>query len=331
MEVVLYGTRGSIPIANKASIETGGNTTCLRIKSACLPQGKMLVVDGGSGFVPLSFDALKEGIKSVDILMTHYHHDHTQGIPLSPLTFIKQIPITIWGPTDRGIGPKEVLETLMKPPFFPVDFKSVASHWNCHKIDQPNTQVFVIHPQGGIVKMGVDKFDELEKSNRAISMGDGKYPKSECLVIRMLRSNHLEQTVSYRFEEGPTGKAFVFLTDHENQDGIPNDLRAHLQNADLLVMDSQYTREKYEKMTAGFGHGTPDYCVRTAVKVGVKRLGLTHHDPSSTDKAVIEIMEEGRKTLEKEGQQVQATDPKAKLSLAADRIFVCHDYDVVTV
>lgn len=331
MEVVLYGTRGSIPIANKASVETGGNTTCLRIKSACLPEGKMLVVDGGSGFVPLSFDALKEGIKSVDILMTHYHHDHTQGIPLSPLTFIKPIPITIWGPVDRDYGPREVLEVIMKPPFFPVDFKSVASHWNCHRLELPNTQVFVIHPQGGIKQMNVDKFEELEKANRAIPMGDGKYLKSECLVVRMLRSNHPENTVSYRFEEGPTGKVFVFLTDHENQDAVPNDLKAHLRNADVLVMDSQYTRERYEKMTAGFGHGTPDYCVRTAVMVGVKRLGLTHHDPNSTDKIVAEIVAEGRKTLEKEGQKAQATDPKAKISLTSENVFVCHDYDVVVV
>lgn len=330
MEVKFYGTRGSVPIANKASTLTGGNTTCLKIASPCLPAGTLLVVDAGSGFVPLCFEALKNGVKTVQILFTHYHWDHTQGLPLGPLTFIKPIPIIIWGTVDEGIGPRDVLEASMKRPFFPVDFSEVASHFSFRRIEHPNTQVILIHPEGGIKQMAVDQFESFEGKPLPIGKDGRKYAKSECLVIRMMKSFHPEKTISYRFEEGPTGKAFVILTDHENQDGVPTGMRAFLKGADLLAMDSQYPRAKYEKQTAGFGHGTPDYCVRVALEVGAKMLGLTHHDPASTDEEVKKILEEAKFALSQMVFAIKQKDQKAIISLDEDKIFACQDYQTVT-
>jgi ribonuclease BN (tRNA processing enzyme) len=121
-------------------------------------------------------------------------------------------------------------------------------------------------------------------------MGGSKFPLHECIVIKMVYTNHPERTVTYRLEERATGKVFVFLTDHENMAAIPLALRRHLQDADLLVMDSQYLPKTYEDFTAGFGHGTPNYCVDTAFAVKAKKLGLTHHDTQSTDDQVDEIL-----------------------------------------
>ncbi len=331
MEITFYGTRGSVPIANKDSVVMGGNTTCISINSQCLPEKMWLVVDAGSGFVPLCAEALKSGVKSVQIFFTHWHHDHTQGLPLGPLTFIKQIPIVCWGPVDGGMGPREVLTTLMKPPFFPVDFKVIGSHFTFKKLEYPNTKVVLIHPEGGVNQMTVEQFEQFENDGKLLPIGKGRYPRDECLLIRMLHSNHPERTISYRFEEGPTGKVFAFCTDHENQDGLPNDLKSHLSGADLLVMDSQYRREKYEQVTAGFGHGTPDYCVRVALDVGAKSLGLTHHDPPSTDKDVEAVLAEAKNAFTAKLNLAKEKASKFKPSLGLDKIFVCRDYQKVTV
>jgi ribonuclease BN (tRNA processing enzyme) len=327
MNVKFFGTRGSVPIANPGSVKTGGNTTCLRVDSQCLPEGMWWVLDAGSGFVPLCTEALIAKVRSVNISFTHWHHDHTQGLPLGPLTFIKPIPLTIWGPVDGGLGPREVLTALMRPPFFPVDFKRVASHFAYKKLEHPDTEVILIHPEGGIKQMPVDQFEKFD--GKLLPIKDGKYPKNECLVIRMIYSNHPESTIAYRFEEGPTGKVFVFLTDHENQDGLPNDLRALLKGADLLVMDSQYTRKKYNEMTAGFGHGTPDYCVRVALEVGAKSLGLTHHDPASTDEIVESILTDAKTSFETAVLALKEKNPEAQVAL--NEIFACRDYQTVNV
>ena len=203
-------------------------------------------------------------------------------------------------------------------------FEEVASHITSEGFDHPSGMVIVIHPKGGVRSLAVDEFELCEQSpTKQIPIGRGRYNLSECLVIRMLKTNHPENTISYRFEEHTTGKVFVLLTDHENLDGMPNNLKRHLQRADLLVMDSQYTRKRYDDATSGFGHGTPDYCVNVARRVGAARLGLIHHDPFSSDKQVSLILNEAADcltamdSLSKEGSNLS--------------LFACRDYQTVEV
>jgi ribonuclease BN (tRNA processing enzyme) len=318
MRVTFYGTRGSCPVSHPTKIKYGGNTTCLRVESPCLPEGQWLVLDAGTGIVPLSADFLQNGGQEVTILQTHYHHDHTQGLALSTFPYLKHIPVNIYGPTDQGIGPREVYQTLMQPPYFPIDLHEVGSHVHCVDIVHPNSTVLVIHPNGGRKILTVEAFERIIGNGGQMPFAQGmKFDLSECLVVIMHRSNHPERTISYRIEERPSGVVFAFVTDHENQDGIPTRLSAHLRSADLLVMDTQYTRKKYEEMTAGWGHATPDYTARVAKVVGAKALGLTHHDPASSDVLVDEIVETARTTLAADGIAIP--------------VFGCRDYTVVEV
>jgi hypothetical protein len=59
-------------------------------------------------------------------------------------------------------------------------------------------------------------------------MGKISVSIDECLVVFMHKSHHPEHTVSYRIEERPTGKTFIFMTDHENEDGLSKSLRNYL-------------------------------------------------------------------------------------------------------
>jgi phosphoribosyl 1,2-cyclic phosphodiesterase len=313
MKVTTYGTRGSIPIANQNSVRFGGNTTCLRIESSALPKGHALVIDAGSGIVPLGKKLTEEKSEKVTLLWTHYHHDHTQGLLLSPILFNPTVRKYCYGPVENGVGPQEMMEQMMQHPFFPVTFSEVSNSFICKKLETPNAMAFIIHREGGTKLCKIDELRSYEaRSPAQVMMGSGRYPLSECLVVKMLYSNHPERTISYRFEERETGKVFVFLTDHENTAWLSNILQAHLDQADLLIMDSQYLPTTYEKFSAGFGHGTPTYCVTTANTVGAKKIGLTHHDPGSTDDQVDGITAVGRETAE-------------QLGYAGD-VFACADY-----
>lgn len=283
MKVKTYGTRGSVPIARRDSVEYGGNTTSLRIFSQCLPAGTALAVDAGSGYVPFSNDLLKEGVMNAWLLFTHWHHDHTQGLPLASHTFIPLAKMTVWGPKEHNFGPNEVFSDIMKAPFFPVEYAKVRHRFTCKSLENIGTQVLAIHPEGGHCLMLCHVYEQALAEGKQISFGTKRFPIEECLIVKMLKTVHPEYTVSYRFEEKPTGKVFVFLTDHENTDGLPKDLLRHLAGANLLIQDCQYPRDRYDKQTAGFGHGTPDYCVKTAVVAKIPRLGLTHHDPGASD------------------------------------------------
>jgi ribonuclease BN (tRNA processing enzyme) len=299
MKVTFWGTGGSVPISNPKRVVFGGNTTCVRIESKCLPKDMALVVDAGTGFVPLSSALLKEGVRDLNIIFTHYHHDHTQGLLLGGTTFVPFVKNTLWGPVERGVGTKQVFESLMQPPYFPISFshRAVGSHFGFKDFSDPNSEALVVHPIGGMKRVKAAALEKVEKNGQMIAFGDEKFGVAECLIIRMIKSNHPEFTISYRFEERPTGKVFVFLTDHENTDGLPTSLRGHLKEADLLVMDCQYKRAIYDERTAGFGHGTADYCVRVALAVCAGKLGLVHHDPSSTDDDILAVLKEGEDAL----------------------------------
>ena len=272
------------------------------------------MIDAGSGIVPLGKLLLQEKVSKTHLLFTHYHHDHTQGLLLCPATYNASMRFDVYGPQEEGFGPKQMLEHIMRTPFHPVNFKEVAVRFSCYCLEVPTTIVLVFHPEGGVKKVAVHELDGVqERVPSQIAIGKGRYNIAECLVVRMLYSYHPERTISYRFEERTTGNVFVFLTDHENLDQTPVRLRSHLKDADLLVMDSQYSRGQYDTWAAGFGHGTPDYCVRTAKAVGAARLGLTHHDPLSTDEVVREILD-------------VAQNKADRTSYGPERVFVCQDY-----
>lgn len=286
MKVHFYGTRGSVSVCRRSSMRYGGNTTCLRIESQCLPPDHWLVVDGGTGFFQLGLDALQAGVKKMTILATHWHHDHTMGFFLCPQLYSDGVPIEVYGPLQDGVGPKQMFQHLMKEPFFPVNYTKVASHLHCKGVQNPSNMKLVIHPRGGTKLIPMEEYKRaLLQSPSQIKISGTSYDLEDCLVVGMLDSNHPERTISYRFQE-VGGSSFGFLTDHENMDQNPVWLIDHVKSVHLLVMDCQYSRTMYNNRTRGFGHGTPDYCAGTAFEANAWRLGLTHHDPAATDEDI---------------------------------------------
>ncbi|MBC8343454.1 MAG: hypothetical protein H8E61_05695, partial [Bacteroidetes bacterium] len=215
----------------------------------------------------------------------------------------------------NNIGPKEMMQDMMRPPYFPIDVREVRSKFEYINIDMPQAQVVLIH-QKGLKLIDLDIYERIEMHLEDIEIEDEFYPLNEFLVIKMHRAKHPDKTISYRFEDKTSGKVFVFLTDNENEDGFSGNLKKHVEGADLLIMDAQYSRDKYISQTVGYGHGTPDYAVKLAEHCHVKRLGLTHHDPTSEDKDVDQIMEEGQRAL----------SPNSKLE-----VFACADYMTIMV
>jgi len=325
MKIKLWGTRGSIPISNTESVRFGGNTTSVAISSECIPPGEKLVIDTGSGFVPFGFEAVKQGgLKGYNILYTHYHHDHTMGLLLAPPTFIEGVEINVYGPVDHGYGPKNIISDLMKPPKFPVDFREVGGKFNFIKLEYFESKVIIVHPKGGFKVLTIERYEKNFQNKRQIAFSNGAFDLAECMVIKMRRANHPDLTLSYRFEENPTGKVFVFLTDHEDVPGISQALKSHVKDSDLLIADAQYDYKTYKEKTAGYGHGTPTGCIQLATVTGVKKLGLTHHDPNSTDEKLENV-------ILKEALESLKRSKDSQVSLNEENIFICWDYQEIVV
>lgn len=304
MIVTTWGTRGSLPVCSPDKIRHGGNTTCIQVESECLAPGLTLCVDAGTGFLPLCWNALKHGFKQLVLLQTHYHHDHTQGFLIAPPIYMGNIPIQIFGPIDQGVGPKEAYARIMEHPWHPVSLAAVSGHVTFHGWDKPDKEAIVFHPAGGVLRTTLRRLDAAKRKKGVLDFGESKHRLKECLMVTMHHTDHPQRAVCFRFEEGPSGRVFIFLTDEEARSKVPESLVAFLREADLLIQDSQYSEEIHRTRTAGFGHGTPPYAVKLAKAADVRRMGLTHHDPSSTDNDIDKLVRDAKKAAGKKKIQI---------------------------
>ncbi len=246
-KVALWGTRGSLPTPRPDRLGYGGNTACVSVQSS---DGTVLVFDAGTGIRDLGL-ALPADIRRVDLLLTHLHMDHVQGIGFFRPIRTPGVDVHIWGPAASSHTLARRLSRYLSPPLFPVYLRELECNLHLHEVPCGDFQV-------------------------------GPF-KISCEHIC-----HPDPSVGYRVA---TGRASVaYLPDHEpalgtrefsvSRDWISGSRLA--EGVDLLVHDSQYTDEEYSTRV-GYGHSSVRHAIQFAAINGVKQLVTFHHDPSHTD------------------------------------------------
>jgi ribonuclease BN (tRNA processing enzyme) len=247
VNVRLWGTRGSLASPGPETTRYGGNTSCVEVVGG---DGSMLVLDAGTGIRRLGY-ALPASTHRVDILLTHLHMDHIQGLVFFAPFRRRDIEAHIWGPTSNFGSLRARLTRYISPPLFPLYLRDIRSDLHLHEV-----------PYG--------KFEI------------GQFRVTADLVI------HPDPTVGYRIEAG--GSSLTYLPDHEPALGAlqfplgPEWTSGHrlAQGVDLLIHDAQYTSEEYAQR-AGYGHSSIDQMLKFGEQAGAKHLVPFHHDPAHSD------------------------------------------------
>ena len=91
MKITLSGTRGSVGRAGPETMAYGGDTSCVLVTA---DDGSVLVLDAGSGLRRLNED-LPAGLTRLDILLTHLHMDHIQGLGFFKPLFDPEVEVNL--------------------------------------------------------------------------------------------------------------------------------------------------------------------------------------------------------------------------------------------
>jgi phosphoribosyl 1,2-cyclic phosphodiesterase len=286
VKVKVWGSRGSIPAPGPETMRYGGNTSCVAVT---LSDGTLLVLDAGTGIRTLGLE-LPPLQGPVNILLTHLHLDHIQGLMFFAPCFHPEAEIIIWGPAAVEAPLLDRIARYISAPLSPVEVRELPSHVS---------------------------FREAEASEWRIGPA----------TVRSCSVSHRGPTLGYRIEDD--GAALCYIPDHEPALGTPLDALEDewisglelAAGADLLIHDAQYTDDEYSAHL-GWGHSSLSDALAFARRAAVGRLLLFHHDPLHGDEFLDGLGDEARARWAAAGgaaEQIGLASERLELSVAGAR------------
>ncbi|MCJ7433249.1 MAG: MBL fold metallo-hydrolase [Anaerolineales bacterium] len=266
-----WGVRGSHPAPGKNTIRYGGNTSCVEARAG----RHVIILDAGTGIIPLGQQLAREKQLEATLLLSHLHHDHTQGFPFFVPAYISGACLHIYGPGAATETLERVLDTNQSAQTFPVGLNEMNAAKDIRSLKE--TDVLTFDSNGLTI-------------NAAFSGSFGS-AQDEAVTVKIYRSYaHPGSVYVYRIEYH--GRALVYATDIEGYVGGDKRLAAFARGADVLIHDAQYTEEHYYgqlagvRSTQGFGHSTPQMACELAASARTRELVLFHHEPIYGDDMV---------------------------------------------
>lgn len=278
--VRFWGTRGSYPVPGPSTLRFGGNTTCVELQVG----PHTIILDAGTGIINLGHEMLRRSKGSgtpihATVLLTHMHHDHTQGFPYFLPAYIGTSVLYILGPRTFEEDLEETLNHAVLPPSFPISLHEMPSLKIVRSLYETETLLY---------DPGQSEPRVCNIYRDPIAVG----PDTVRVHIHKSYAHPRSGVYIYRVEW--RGKSVVFASDTEGYVDTDQRLAAFARNTDLLIHDAQYTQDDYVRTKQGWGHSTPQMACEVARQSGARRLVLTHHEPRHDDEMIARLEREAR-------------------------------------
>ncbi len=254
--------------------------------------GQLVILDAGTGIRPLGRELVERqnGAVQAEILLSHAHWDHIQGLPHFKPFFAPGNAVRIWGSRQGTTSLEAILRQQMDPAVFPVPLDALSAKLTVQQVEP------------GEFTVGAFR-------------------------VRAMRLRHPGTTLGYRLTPaGAGGRAegasMAYVTDNELGPGgkyetSPSwrkDFVTFLEGVELLIHDAMYTPEELEEHR-GWGHSTFEEAVALAGDAGVKRLVLFHHEPEHGDEAIDALVAAARRQARTKGLPAEVVAAQEGMTL----------------
>src|SRR5206468_9510669 len=132
--VTFWGTRGSIPTPGSHTARYGGNTPCVTVQRA---DGRVVILDAGTGIRALGLELVERqnGAVNAEILLSHAHWDHIQGLPHFKPFFAAGNAVRIWGSRQGTTSLDAILRQQMDPAVFPIPLDALSAKLTVQQVE----------------------------------------------------------------------------------------------------------------------------------------------------------------------------------------------------
>jgi ribonuclease Z len=280
LDLVFLGTSASAPTAGRAP-------TALLVRRG----GERLLVDCAEGTQRQLMRSTLGLPDLEEILLTHFHADHTLGLPGLMKTFAlrgREAPLTIYGPP----GLRELLADLRRVfgrVSYPVEGVEVRPG---EALERDGYRILVFPVHHGVSAVGYalaeddrpGEFDASAADALGIPFGPerGALQRGESVTLDGDRVVTPEQVV------GParSGRRIVITGDTAPVETV----RVLAEGADVLVHEATFTEDERARAAETL-HSTARQAAQLAAAAGVRLLALTHVSPRHFG---TELLEEAR-------------------------------------
>src|SRR5246127_4484540 len=121
MQATLWGTRGSLATPGPDTARYGGNTSCVAVRGR---EGPIVVLDAGTGLRRMAA-TIDASVRRVDVMLTHLHMDHIQGLGFFAPLYDPDVETHLWGPASTTLDLRARLMRYLSPPLFPVHLRDL--------------------------------------------------------------------------------------------------------------------------------------------------------------------------------------------------------------
>jgi phosphoribosyl 1,2-cyclic phosphodiesterase len=202
MKARIWGCRGSLSTPGASTVRYGGNTSCVEVRT---PSGALIVLDAGTGIRNLGAALAGEEVKELDLVLTHLHLDHIEGLGFFAPLFDPECVVRVWGPRPVDGSLHDLLAAYLSPPYFPVPFENIPAQISFTEVGEESWEI------GG-------------------------------LRIASVPVKHPGTTLGYRLSQNGTSLAYIPDNEPGLEPGSGLSVSG---GADVLLHDAQFTDAEY--------------------------------------------------------------------------------------